>query len=67
MNGLIIGPGFQQWIDEHQGTPLSNELYFSEEMSCMMVQISIGGKDAHILLFYNKLTNIVIPFVEATL
>lgn len=64
--GLVIGPGFQAWIDAHQGTPLSDELYFSREMSCMMVRISVTGPET-VLLFYNKLTNEVVPFVAATL
>lgn len=66
--GLVIGPGFQTWIDEHQATPLSNEIYFSREMSTVMVRVADqSGAPVHMLLFYNKLTNEVIPFVQATL
>jgi hypothetical protein len=64
---LLIGPGFQEWLDSHQATPVSNELYFSQEMSTLMARVSVGGQDSHVLLFYNKLSNEVVPFVQATL
>ena len=65
--GLIIGPGFEQWIADHQATPVSNELWFSAEMSCCMVEISDAqGQKQKVMLYYNKLTNEVVPFYQAT-
>jgi len=67
-SGLVIGPGFQQWITDHQATPLSDELYWSSEMSAMMVRVAdSSGNPVHVLLMYNKLSNEVIPFVQGTL
>lgn len=66
-SGLIIGPGFQQWITDHQATPLSDEQYFSAEFSCMLTRVSSNGADTTMLLLYNKMTNEIVPFVQATL
>lgn len=57
---LSIGPGFQEWIDSNQATPLSNEMYFSAEMS--LIQVQVAGSDGSPvvgMLWYNKLTNTV--------
>ena len=65
---LTIGPGFQEWITEHQATPESDELFFSSELSTVMVRVAAAdGSDVRMLLFYNKLTNTITPFVQATL
>lgn len=68
--GLSIGPGFETWIVDHQATPLSDEIYFSSEMSTVMVEwADAQGQKQKGLLFYNKLTNEinVVPFALATL
>ena len=64
---LVIGEGFQDWIDSHQGTPESDEMYLNTEMRCMLVRISENGQDVRVWLIYNAMTNQVIPFVQATL
>jgi hypothetical protein len=65
--GLNIGPGFQDWIDQNHATPKSNETYFSSEMSVILVETSnAAGAKVNELLLYNKLTNEIVPFVQAT-
>jgi hypothetical protein len=64
---LTIGPGFLDWIAQHQATPKSNETYFSSEMSVILVETSnAAGDKVNELLLYNKLTNEIVPFVQAT-
>ena len=66
--GLNIGPGFEQWIADHQATPISDEMYFSVEMSTCMVKVAdSSGNPLAVLLMYNKLTNEIFPFAQATL
>jgi hypothetical protein len=67
--GLVVGPGFQNWIDSHQATPRSDEMYFSSEMSVIEVEwADAQGQKQKGLLYYNKLTNEInlAPFVQAT-
>lgn len=67
--GLSIGPGFQAWIESHQATPLSDEMYFSSEMSTIQVEwADAQGQKQQGLLFYNKLVNTInlVPFALAT-
>ncbi len=65
---LAIGPGFEQWIADHQATPETDELFFSAELSCIMVSVAdSSGATVKMLLYYNKMTNEIVPFVQATL
>jgi hypothetical protein len=65
---LVIGPGFQSWIAEHQATPISDELWFTKEQSMLLVKAADAqGTTQTYQLIYNKLTNEIFPFVQATL
>jgi hypothetical protein len=64
---LTIGPGFLDWNAQHKATPKSNERYCSSEMSVILVETSnAAGDKVNELLLYNKLTNEIVPFVQAT-
>lgn len=66
--GLTIGPGFQQWIADHQATPKSDERWISDEHSiCLVAVADAAGQEQNVLLLYNKLTNETIPFEQADL
>jgi len=59
---LTLGLGFQNWITANNATPLSNEQYFTPDMSVAQVQVAdANGNPVKKLLVYNKLTNTVDP------
>lgn len=61
---LVIGPGFQEKIQELQATPISNENDWGVDFTCCQVIVSEDGQDVYKMLVYNKLTNgiSVLPF-----
>lgn len=66
--GLVIGPGFQQWIADHQATPISDEIWFTREQSMIFAKAAdANGVTQTYQLVYNKLTNEIFPFVAASL
>lgn len=65
---LVIGPGFQQWIADHQATPKSDEVDLTVEQTCCIVAVAdSNGVTQNVMLVYNKPTNEVIPFEQADL
>lgn len=66
--GLSIGPGVNQWIKDHQATPLSNENYLSPNFTQSVTAVQIGnaqGQPEEGIVLYDKTTGQITYFVKA--